>query len=366
MRLVLLLLALVAAVVSLLNWVRAPDTRLAWMTALAVGEFGHWFVLFPLGLGLLAAMTLPGGWRVAVWVLALIATVNLFRPAFVAWRMGGGKFSWVRLYWRSPEPDVETRREIYARPGGPDLAVDLCLPPSRGTNATKRPGLLVIHGGGWDSGDSTQLAAWNRRWAARGWVVAAINYRLAPANRWPAQGEDAAAALAWLKAHATELGLDANRLVVFGRSAGGQIASAATYGAHDPAIRGLITLYAPHDMQFAWSVSREDDALNSFKLLRQLFGGPPDTPERRALYDAASGQLLARADSPPTLLIHGGRDNLVSPVQSERLAERLAVAGCQYFYLNLPWATHGCDVNFSGPSGQISTYTIERFLATVV
>ena len=65
------------------------------------------------------------------------------------------------------------------------------------------------------------------------------------------------------------------------------------------------------------------------------------------------------------LLIHGGRDNLVSPVQSERLAARLAAAGCRYFFLRLPWAMHGCDVNFSGPSGQISTYAVERFLAAV-
>ncbi len=44
---------------------------------------------------------------------------------------------------------------------------------------------------------------------------------------------------------------------------------------------------------------------------------------------------------------------------------RLAQAGAQHTLLRLPWAEHGCDVNFSGPSGQISTYVIERFLAAV-
>jgi hypothetical protein len=44
---------------------------------------------------------------------------------------------------------------------------------------------------------------------------------------------------------------------------------------------------------------------------------------------------------------------------------QLAQAGAQYLLLRLPWAEHGCDANFSGPSGQISTYTIERFLAAV-
>jgi acetyl esterase/lipase len=66
------------------------------------------------------------------------------------------------------------------------------------------------------------------------------------------------------------------------------------------------------------------------------------------------------------LLIHGGRDELVFPAQSERLAARLAQAQRPHYFLRLPWATHGCDVHFSGPCGQISTYVIERFLAAVM
>jgi acetyl esterase/lipase len=69
--------------------------------------------------------------------------------------------------------------------------------------------------------------------------------------------------------------------------------------------------------------------------------------------------------TPPTLLIHGGRDELIGEEQSERLAVRLAAYGRQQFLLALPWATHGCDINFSGPCGQLSTYAIERFIAAV-
>ena len=65
-------------------------------------------------------------------------------------------------------------------------------------------------------------------------------------------------------------------------------------------------------------------------------------------------------------LIHGDRDDLVRAVQSERLATRLQAAGRPYYYLRLPWANHGCDVNLSGPCGQITTYAVERFLAAVV
>jgi acetyl esterase/lipase len=225
--------------------------------------------------------------------------------------------------------------------------------------------ILVIHGGGWDSGDNTQLTDWNHRWAGRGWMVAAINYRLAPANPWPAQRDDVTAAIAWLKANALPLGLDEHRLIVLGRSAGGQIATAAAYGARDPDIRGVISIYAPHDMPFAWSVSREDDALNSINLMRQYLGGPPDTPERKALYDSASGQLLARSDSPPTLLIHGYPDTLVWYRHSRRLTAHLKGIGVPVTHLEFPWATHAFDYNPDGPAGQLTDAAITEFLQRV-
>jgi len=173
------------------------------------------------------------------------------------------------------------------------------------------------------------------------------------------------AAIAWLKANAARLGLDPTRIVLIGRSAGGQLAAAVGYGARDPAIRGVVALYAPQDMPFVWSVSREDDALNSVKLMRQYFGGPL-TDQNRELYVSASGQWLARADSPPTLLIHGQLDTLSWDRHSERLAVRLAELGVPHYYLHLPWATHGFDYNPDGPGGQLADYAIDRFLTMVM
>jgi acetyl esterase/lipase len=195
--------------------------------------------------------------------------------------------------------------------------------------------------------------------------VAALSYRLAPRWIWPAQRDDVVAAIAWLKVNAGKLGLDPTRLVLLGRSAGGQLATAVGYGTHDPAIRGVIALYAPHDMLFSWSVSRADDALNSIKLMSQYFGGPPDTPARRTLYASASGQLLAQADSPPTLLLHGIPDTLAWYRHSERLAARLRELGVPHYYLRLPWATHGFDFNPDGPGGQLADYAISRWLSAV-
>ena len=149
-----------------------------------------------------------------------------------------------------------------------------------------------------------------------------------------------------------------------GRSAGGQLATAVGYGAEDPAIRGVIALYAPHDMPFMWTVVREDDALNSTKLTLQYFGGAFEG-ERRTAYESASGQLLARAGSPATLLVHGNLDTLSWDRHSERLATRLAELEVPHYYLRLPWATHGFDFNPDGPGGQLADYAIARFLAAV-
>ena len=381
MKWLFLLPAASLAVVSLLNFFHAPEWMWAWKLAIVVGEFGHWLGLFALGLAGLACVSAADGWRISTVLLCAVASVGFFRPAFCAWRMSpaipgelqaafGGRetsrpaFSLLRLFLgRGPGP-VRVTTETFARPDGVDLALDFYAPPFAKDTTTRPPCLIVIHGGGWDSGDRTQLAAWNRRWATKGYAVAAVSYRLAPRWIWPAQREDVLAAISWLKAHADRLGIDPARLILIGRSAGGQIATAVGYGANDPAIRGIVALYAPHDMPFTWSVSREDDAINSIKLLRQLFGGPLDDG-RRALYESASGQLLAHAGSPPTLLLHGVPDTVSWYRHSERLAARLQELRVPHYFLRLPWATHGFDFNGDGPGGQLADYAIDSFLRTV-
>ena len=383
MKWLILLLALACAAASLLTCLRAPDYMWVWKLAIAVGEFGHWLVLLPVGLAGLAALTSSGGCRAATLACCAVAVAGLLRPSGSAWRLaetlpekihaafGGADsgtrlFSVRRLYGGEGKPQVTVTTEVFARPDGQELKLDYYAPPFAKDTTARPPCLVVIHGGGWDSGDRTQLAAWNYRWAAAGYAVAAVSYRLAPRAIWPAQRDDVLAAIIWLKANASRLGFDSSRLVLLGRSAGGQLAAAVGYGAHDPAIRGVIALYAPHDMPFAWSVSREDDALNSVKLFRQYFGGAPDTPARRALYESASGQLLAGPGSPPTLLVHGVPDTLAWDRHSERLAARLQELGVPHYYLRLPWATHGFDFNPDGPGGQLAGYAIGEFLAAVL
>jgi acetyl esterase/lipase len=371
MSLFLLLLAVALAILALLNIRRAPDWGWSWKTAILTGEYGHWLVLLPLGLACVVVAQEPAGpVRLATLLFCTGSVAGLLRPVVNAWwldrGLGGGALSFGRLY-AGPEPaPAPVCTEVFARPAGQELKLDFyrALAGTQ-TRPSPHPCIVVIHGGGWDGGDRTQLAGWNARFAARGYAVAAISYRLAPQAIWPAQAEDVRAAIAWLKANAGRLGIDPARLVLLGRSAGGQLATAVGYGAHDPAIRGVIALYAPHDMPFAWSVSREDDTLNSVKLMSQYLGGPPDTPAQRERYESASGQLLASRDSPPTLLIHGVPDTLAWSRHSERLAARLAELGVKHTHLQLPWATHGFDFNPDGPGGQLADYAITRFLAEI-
>jgi acetyl esterase/lipase len=221
----------------------------------------------------------------------------------------------------------------------------------------------MIHGGGWDGGDRTQLADANHRLAARGYAVAAISYRLAPQHRWPAAAEDVVAGIAYLRSHAAELGIDPERFILFGRSAGGQLATAVGYRPGQPFIRGVVAYYAPHDLHFAWRNTPEGGILDFFKLMRQYLGGAPEEASRA--YDEASAYHAVTPQTPPTLLVHGGKDSLVWFRQSERLAARLAEHGVPHAYLALPWAVHAFDFNPDGPGGQLADFALETFLTAV-
>ncbi len=219
----------------------------------------------------------------------------------------------------------------------------------------------MIHGGAWRTSSKTELPALNRYLAQQHYAVASIDYRLAPDAQSPAAVDDAFQAIAYLKTNAAALHLDPTRLVIIGRSAGGQIALAVAYAGREPAIRGVVGFYSPSDLVRGYEHPSRRWVLDSCKVLEDYLGGTPAT--KADAYYAASPINFVKAHTPPTLLIHGQLDPLVWPEQSERLAARLQENGRPHFLLSIPWGTHGCDANLSGPSGQLSLYAIDRFLA---
>ncbi len=367
----LLFLALGFFSLGLLTIFRSPDWN-AWQLAVLAGEFGHWLAIGAAATAI-AAVALRGGGGPLAWLtigVGVVAAGLLLRPTYSARgvaeeatreldRFGAPAleregFSVGGFFARGPvEVPVETRR----------FSGELELDFYRAVGRDKAPCVIVVHGGGWDSGDRAQLATFNHWLARRGYAVAAISYRLAPRFVWPAQRDDVLAAVAFLKREAGTLGIDATRLVLLGRSAGGQIAEAVAYAAKDPAIRGLVGFYTPSDLHFAYRFAREDDVLKSPGLIRRFLGGTPE--EARENYDSASALSLVTRESPPTLLIHGEMDTLVWHRHSVRLEAVLERAGVPCVLVSLPWATHAFEINLAGPGGQVTTYAVERFLAAV-
>jgi acetyl esterase/lipase len=370
------------------------STHLLWMVTLAVTEWGHWLTVLALALLVLGGFGFSDRANPS-WIgfigalLCLIAAFLMLTPVMQAILLAKelpsglersfGKAELPRsddaaaratplalteLLMGVATPAIQPTSVIYNKAAGGDLALDLYKPSSTVSSSKRRPVVLVIHGGSWQTGDSGEFAALNRFLAGQGYLVAAMNYRLAPKHKFPAAFEDVKHAIAYLKTHAADLGIDGDRLVLLGRSAGAQLAMLAAYVAGDSAVRGVISFYGPPDLRFSYTFPANPAVLDSRGLLKAYLGSDPDNMPQPYL-DASPFYFVGRT-TPPTLLIHGGRDELVAHAQSERLAGRLASYGHKQYLLTMPWATHSCDLNFSGPCGQLSTYAIEHFLAAVM
>jgi acetyl esterase/lipase len=151
--------------------------------------------------------------------------------------------------------------------------------------------------------------------------------------------------------------------VLLGRSAGGQIVLTSAYTLNDPGIRGVMSFYGPTDMLYAWNDPHNPLVMRHRDVLSDFFGGTPQ--EVRTKYIEGSPAMFVGPRTPATLLVHGGLDQHVHDEESELLADKLKAAGVPHYYLRIPWATHGCEYELRSPSGQLSVYTMERFLAAV-
>jgi acetyl esterase/lipase len=344
-----------------------------WKPAVGATEYGHL-------LALVSIVLLLPGWgdarQSAAFALAAIAALLFSTPTLRAlWTAGvvasdgaalwgdltppeaqPTPFSVLRMLSAGPEK-VEVNRHTY------DETHQLELEIYGSATGPARPLVVVIHGGSWNSGDYTQLPAINHYLASRGYTVAAITYRLAPEHTFPAQRDDVLTAIRWLKNNASRFAIDPTRIALMGRSAGGQLALSTAYGARDPSIKGVVSYYAPVDLTYAWTHPTNPWVIDTHTSLSDYLGGPLE--ERLARYREASPIDAVGEATPPTLLVHGGRDELVFPIQTERLRARLAAEETPHLVIDLPWGTHGLEANIRGPSGQISTWAIERFLALV-
>ncbi|MEM9153879.1 MAG: alpha/beta hydrolase [Cyanobacteria bacterium P01_F01_bin.33] len=245
----------------------------------------------------------------------------------------------------------------FATPAGILLTLDVYHP----VKASIYPAIVTAYGGAWQRGSRADHAEFNRYMAARGYVVFAISYRHAPQFQFPAQQEDVRAALDWIERNAADYGADRDRVAILGRSAGAHLALLQAYSDESPPIRAAIDFYGPVDLVQGYQFPPTPDPINTRTTLETFLGGSP--AELLELYRQASPITYVKEGLPPTLLLYGGRDNVVQAKYGRALAERLLDKGNTALLIEIPWADHAYDTIFNGVSSQLSLYYIERFLA---
>ncbi len=249
----------------------------------------------------------------------------------------------------------------YTNPGSGALLLDLYLPATPSDRLL--PVVLWIHGGGWKSGSKDNCPL---TWlAAEGYAVVSLGYRLSLQARWPAQLEDARAAIRWLRSNAARYQLDAQRLAVAGASSGanlaGVVGTAPAPGGESVSSRvsAVIDFYGTSDVltlpvNVPGPGKTETDLANSNGA--KLLGGiVRDRPE---LARAMSPLYQVSYDDPPFLIVHGDQDLQVPLEQSTRLHAKLKETGVSSELKVLPGAGHG-GKPFDAPEVR---ETILRFL----
>lgn len=205
-----------------------------------------------------------------------------------------------------PEPAL---KRTYKTVGGTELQVWLWKPADwRPTD--RRPAAVFYHGGAWRAGSPSAFSRQSARLAARGMVALSVQYRLTsqPGVTIAECVQDARSAFRWVRAHATELGIDPARLAAGGGSAGGHLAAT------------LATLDGPDEAGDDLAMPLLPAALVLFNPALQL--DSPRAAEAAALPDVSALRSFSpfqhvKAGHPPTLILHGEADTTV-PIAGER------------------------------------------------
>lgn len=190
------------------------------------------------------------------------------------------------------------RNVVFSEVAGEKIQADLY----RTDDTTVVPMVVMIHGGGWISGDKWNVADHAVEMARAGYLVMAINYRLSPKHKWPAHLDDCRTAIQWLVDHSDKWHGDASRIGAWGYSAGGHLALmlAVDPGPRQPKLKAVVAGGPPCDLSF---VPEKSDVLSG------IMGGPRcDFP---AVYKLASPITHIDKDSPPFFIFHGKDDYIV-------------------------------------------------------
>ncbi len=262
-------------------------------------------------------------------------------------------------------PGVIEERDIeYGRAGDTALLLDLYAPKEA---KGRMPGLIFIHGGGWEQGHRKDYKYYTTRFAERGYVVATISYRFAQAARFPGCVADAKCAVRWMRANAEKRHIDPDKIAVIGGSAGGYLALMTGYSSDVAKLEGksghagfsskpnaVVDLYGPVDLRTPYA----RDAREVTNFLPRTYAEDP------ALYDLASPLHHLDAKDPPTLVLQGTLDDLVPVHQSDWLVEKLQALGVHHYYARLDGWPHTMDI--TPEVNEYVQWLIQAFLEEVL
>lgn len=256
---------------------------------------------------------------------------------------------------------------VYAEVDGEPLRYDFYRP--LGVSGPT-PGVVFVHGGGWAGGDPSQAAGNGMHFAQRGIATVSISYRLAPRHRFPAALDDVRRGLRYVRANAASFGIDPDRLVLLGLSAGAHLVMLAHMAHALPALApklpadladvseevlAVIAHYGPYDLTRVRPVDGWD-AIGDFVGERRA------DPEWVRL---ASPRWHASAVRSPVLLVHGTADTVVSHKESQRMHDALVEAGRESEILVLEGAPHGFQAEWRGEANRRANATMDAFLDRV-
>lgn len=224
----------------------------------------------------------------------------------------------------------------------------------------KKPAVLYFPGGGFTSADHEKFLEMRYALACAGYVVAACEYRAVP-NKFPALLEDAKAAVRWMRAHASEFGVDANRIGLLGDSAGGYVVqmAGATNGEKNwdvgdfkevsSDVQAVVSIYGISDMTtIGEGIGNENVHASAAVTEALLLNGPAFKDFAGASVNADPQKAKAASPighvdgtEPPFLLMHGSGDKVVSPLQSKKMFEALQNKKVEAEYVLVRGAEHG-------------------------
>ncbi|HEY5809070.1 MAG TPA: alpha/beta hydrolase [Povalibacter sp.] len=282
--------------------------------------------------------------------------------------------STVVLEDRYPRAVVDLQRNVasypdlvyFVPPGFRPLRLDLYRPKQASKDSAGFPLVVYVHGGGWQSGHTRHAGAF-ANWpavlaslAARGYVVASVEYRLSDEAKFPAAIQDVKTAVRWLRSRSADFDIDRRHAVIWGGSAGGQLAALAATSCDVAALAPVIAADGKPD--FTSPLATQSDCveglvawygvfdLASSSRLSGALRETADSPESKylgCLPSACAGTAslaspIAHVDAqtPPTLLIHGELDRVVPVAQSRAFYEALKSKSIPVELMIIPGADH--------------------------